>query len=82
MCLDNFIVKDNIQVDGSNTYGYHEKLNFAEIACEKDSQCIGIFDESCDKNGPFSLLKNGFMTPISTSNCLYKKKHYEGASYE
>ena len=77
--LDSFVVKANIKIDESNKYDNYERLNFAEIACEKDSHCIGIYDASCDQNGPFELLVRGFMTSNSmTSDCIYAKKRHDG----
>ena len=64
-------------MDESNTYGYHEELSFAKIACENDSRCIAIYDTSCDQDGPFVLVTRGFMTSISGPNCIYKKKNYD-----
>ena len=60
----------------SNLYDQHKHLNEAMIACENDSQCIGIYDDSCDKDGPFLLLKSGFVTSVSGTNCIYKKTIY------
>ena len=76
--LDNFIQKFNVQVDESNLYDQQEGLYVAELACENDKHCIGIYDESCDQKGPFRLLGRGFMTSILTRNCIYAKKTYDG----
>ena len=42
--LDNFIRKEKIGVDYDNVYGYYERLAFATIACENDTECI-LHDE-------------------------------------
>ena len=76
--VDNFILQSNVEVDDSNSYGHHQNLSGAEITCENDSQCIGIYDPSCNRNGPFTLVKNGYMTSYSSQNCIYKKKRYNG----
>ena len=51
---------------------------FAEIGCDNAEQCIGIYDASCDGEGPFLLITSGFMTNLSSPNCMYKKKTYHG----
>ena len=71
-------MQTNAHVYGSIKYGHFERLNFAKIACENDSQCIGIYDRHCKGQGPFALVKRGFMTSISGSNCIHKKKIYGG----
>ena len=65
-----------MQIHMSNLYDQHKHLNEAKIACENDSQCIGIYEDSCDKDGPFLLLKSGFLTSVSGTNCIYKKTIY------
>ena len=68
--------KENSRIDISNTYNQYDDLTVAKNACLNDSQCIGIYDSSCDKTGPFLLLTYGFMTSIVGVNCVYKKKTY------
>ena len=63
-------------MDKSNTFNQYEQLSDAKVACSNDSNCIGIYEASCDKNGPFTLLKNGFVTSEFGTNCIYKKKQY------
>ena len=60
----------------TNTYDEHDHLNDAKRVCANESQCIGIFEGGCNKNGPFKLTKRGFMTSVSGANCIYKKKKY------
>ena len=74
--LDHFILMEGIIIDTGNTFDRHEQLSVAKIACAKDSNCIAIYEPSCDKNGPFMLLKNGFLTSVHGTNCIYKKKNY------
>ena len=57
-----------------NTYGQYTHLNLAKTECTNDSQCIGVYEASCDKNGPFMLFKKGFVTSIYGKHCIYKKK--------
>ena len=72
-------MKVNVQVDKSNKYGHHDSLNFAEIACENDSHCIGIYDASGEHKGPFELVARGFMTSRSqTYSSIHAKKRYDG----
>ena len=78
---DEFALKENINVDKSNIYTRYNKLSEAKIACGRDAKCIGIYDPSCDKNGPFMLLKNSFVTSFSSTNCIYKKKDYGKLSF-
>ena len=52
-------------------------LNFAETACEKDTECVGVFDDSCDQRGPFGLIRIGYMTLGSSPHCIYEKKVYD-----
>ena len=67
-------MKENVQVDLSNTYFQYDDLEVAKRACKKDSQCIGVFLAICNMNGPYMLLKRGFVISVSGVNCLYKKK--------
>ena len=76
--LDNYITQVNIKVDESNKYGQFEKKIFAEIACDIDTECIGIYDASCDQEGPFMLVKKGFMISNWSPDCINKKKTYHG----
>ena len=74
--LDDFILMEDIIIDKANTFDRHEQLHVAKIACAKDSNCIAIYEPSCYKNGPFMLIKNGFLTSLHGTNCIYKKKKY------
>ena len=73
--LDEFEAKKN----STCAYEYHN-FNFlgsAEIACNEDPQCIGIYDKQGEGNGPFQLCKYGFFTPeLQVSACVYRKKSY------
>ena len=73
---DNFHLHANIKIDESKTYDQHERLIYAESACDNAEQCIGIYDASCDGEGPFLLLPRGYVTSVSSANCMYKKKTY------
>ena len=80
--LDNFVTKHNSICENSNKYNRHEVLSFAELACEKDTSCMGIIDDNCDKIGSFYLCKTGFVT-LDDSNertCVYQKKKTIGTS--
>ena len=66
----------NSQMDMANTYNGHDDLSTAKSACLNDKHCIGIYDASCDKNGPFMLLKHSFMTSAYGKSCIYKKTRY------
>ena len=76
--LDPFVLEQRIIIDNSNTYEQHKQLAFAKMACENDTECIGVYDEFCDEDGPFLKVKRGFMTSSYSPNCLFKKKQYEG----
>ena len=76
--IDNFDVHVNIKVDATDLYDQYDRLIFAKIACGNDKQCIGIYDASCDQEGPFLLLTRGFITLYSSPNCIHKKKKYDG----
>ena len=63
----------------SNMYDNYNNLGLAKIACNNDIHCIGVYDKTCDKNGPFQLCKRGFVTPeVTALSCIHKKKEYEG----
>ena len=63
----------------SNIYDNFNHLGLAKIRCNKDVQCIGIYDKTCDNSGPFQLCKHGFVTPaVSVSSCIHKKNEYKG----
>ena len=51
------------------------------MACRNDMECIGVYDESCDEDGPFLLVRSGFMDSRYGPNCIYKKKSYGGKDY-
>ena len=70
-----------MQIHMSNLYDQHTHLNEAKIACVNDSQCIGVYEDSCNKIGPFVLLKSGFLTSVSGTNCIYKKTTYSKLIY-
>ena len=63
-------------IDKSNAYDQYGKLNFAMVGCSNDSHCIGIYDAACRGVGPFMLIKNGLITSVFGTNCIYKKKMY------
>ena len=67
---------ETVLIDTANLFDHHEELSVAKMACAKDSNCIAIYEPSCDKNGPFMLLKNSFVTLLHGKNCIYKKKIY------
>ena len=77
-CLDSFVVNSNTLVEPSYLYSTHENKNVAEFVCENDSQCIGIYDPGCDQKGPFKLVKNGLMISSVATDCMFKKKRYNG----
>ena len=74
---DDFVQRTGSKCLESNRHGSYELLNFAELACEGDADCIGIYDEHCDRKGPFQLCINGYLAQDSyTSSCLYQKRQY------
>ena len=76
--LDNFIRKERIDIDYQNEYGNYERLSFATLACQNDTECIGVFEAACDRDGPFTLVKKGFYTPPRGYHCIYNKKESQG----
>ena len=68
----------NSVLDTSITKDNYERLDFAEIACRNDTECFGVYDDYCDKIGPFLQIKKGFMGSGYTRHCIHKKKRYEG----
>ena len=63
----------------SNTFGLYNHLSQAKVTCNSDENCIGIFEQSCDHNGPFHLCKKGYQTAKThDSSCFYEKKDYSG----
>ena len=77
---NDFVLKKHILIDASNIFDQHEYLSFAKVACSNDSKCIGIYEPSCDKNGPFMLLKDSFVASVFSRNCIYRKKQYDPKS--
>ena len=73
---DDFVLTENSQIDLANTYNGHDELITAKTSCLIDKHCIGIYDASCDKNGPFMLLKYSFMTSVYGKSCIYRKTRY------
>ena len=73
---DEFVLKERILIDASNIFDQHKHLSVAKVACSNDSKCIGVYEASCDDNGPFMLIKNGFLTSVFGTNCIYKKRQY------
>ena len=76
--LDNFIRKEHIEIDYLNLYGNFEQLSVAILSCQNDTECIGVFEEGCHQEGPFSLLKTGYLTTHDGWNCIYSKKDSQG----
>ena len=70
---DDFVLMENSQIDIANTYNGHDDLSSAKTACLDDKHCIGIYDASCNKSGPFMLMKFSFMTSVYGKSCFYKK---------
>ena len=54
------------QLDGLKgrlTYNQSENaMDTAEMACKENMDCIGIYDENCDKEGPFLMAELGFLS--------------------
>ena len=67
----------NSEPESSNKYNGYDKIDFAAVSCGNDSECVGIYDESCDSYGPFQLVRRGFMRSYYSPNCVHKKKRYE-----
>ena len=67
----------NSEVEETNKYNSYEQLDSAAMSCRNDSECIGIYDESCDSNGPFMHVRRGFWIPAYGRNCVHEKKKYE-----
>ena len=78
--LGHFILYKNSEKsrDQSIQYKHYEKLDLAEIECRNDTECVGIYDEYCDKDGPFLQIKGGFRSGSLYHHCVYKKKRNEG----
>ena len=51
-------------------YGRYEHLEEAKEACEKDSNCVAIWDSNCN-NYNFFLCPLGYREKESSSSCLY-----------
>ena len=66
-------------MDASNKYNSSERLDFATMECKNDSECLGIYDEGCDKKGSFLQIKTGFMRSEfgTATSCVHKKKSYK-----
>ena len=75
---DDFVVYKNIVLDTSIKYDRYQNLDSAEMACRNDTECIGIYDENCDEDGPFLPIRSFFMDIKYQPNCIYKKRSYEG----
>ena len=75
-----FVLKEHIRIDESNIFDEHTQLSVAKVACSNDQKCIGIYEASCDKNGPFMLLRNSFVTSVFGTSCIYKKRQYDPTS--
>ena len=78
MFLDYFTLKKNSSCSESNIYLRFIQVNDAGMACNSDSECIGIYDESCDQKGSYRLCKKGFQTLFKDPSCVYKKDKYFG----
>ena len=79
LILDDFLPQQpGLCSNEENVYGEYTLLKLAQLACAKDSQCIGVQDEDCDGAGIFRLCKNGFRNP--SLSCIYRKKDYNGTN--
>ena len=68
----------NSEPKASNKYNSYDQLDFAAIACKNDSECIGIYDESCDGKGPFQHIRRGFKRSSHSPNCIHQKEGNDG----
>ena len=59
---------------GSNIYGEYSTLSLAQSACDFDSNCTGVYDESCDNSDSFNLCSISAGLEASTGgSCVYEK---------
>ena len=65
-------------MDKTKEYKSYQRLDFAETECRNNTECIGIYDENCDKDGPFLQITDGYMDSGFGPNCVYKKRSYRG----
>ena len=83
--LSSFYADDFVKVDWKrcqeSMYNSYSNLVTAKVACFGDSQCLGVYDTACDKNGPFHLCPIANLTEYSLNSCIYRKKEYSGADY-
>ena len=56
-------------------YGNYENLDDAIAACDLDSNCGKIYDESCDDAGPFYLCPKISVVLEAKKSCLYLKQN-------
>lgn len=56
-------------------YGSYETLDDAIAACDVDSNCGKIYDESCDDAGPFHLCPKISVVLDSEISCLYLREN-------
>ena len=58
----------------SNKYGEYSTLSLAQSACDSDSNCRGVYDESCDNSGSFYLcLISAGLEASTGGSCVYEK---------
>ena len=75
---DDFIVNMHSEPGTSNKYNSYDRLDFAAMGCKNDTECVGIYDESCESYGPFQHIRRGYMRSDYGPNCVHKKKTYDG----
>ena len=78
--LGHFILYKNSEKsrDQSIQYKHYEKLDLAEIECRNDTEWVGIYDEYCDKDGPFLQIKRRFSFWIPLSSLRLQKEKKRG----
>ena len=60
----------------SHKYGIYATLEDSKLACFKDANCLGVYDNDCDKQPPFGLCPTSYDYEDSKDlpvSCVYDK---------
>ena len=59
-------------------YGEYETLDEAKVVCHSDSNCIAVYDNSCDNKNAFYLCPKGLPLEDSPTSCIYQNPKASG----
>ena len=82
---NHFILRKNVVCFEYDKSESKNLVTSAESACAIDHECIGVYDDYCDRNDEqalFHLCKDSFIEYRHViTPCIYQKMKYEGGNF-